>query len=68
MIGPMIEGFRVGQKVKINAPHNAPQNADHRKDGYIASIEQARGMYIFWIDFGTGRPRAFVSTQLREVQ
>jgi len=64
MIGPTIEGFRVGQRVRVESP-GSPR---HDRTGIIVLIEQAHAKtYIFWIDTGNGQAQPFVSSKLRTV-
>jgi len=66
MIGPVCDGFRCGQKVRVRDK----AHVCYGSYGYIVAIEDRAG-YVFRVDLARGqRPRvvAFQASQLRAVR
>lgn len=65
MIGPRVEGFRTGERVKVKAP----QNVHHGRKGYITMITQSEGGARFFVQFdGETVSAGFSSKQLEPVK
>jgi hypothetical protein len=65
MIGPRVEGFRTGERVKVAAP----QNVHHGRTGYITMITEGDNGARFFVQFdGETAAAGFNSKQLERMK